>query len=110
MGVHPNSIYGKSMLELDEFEDPEVIGKPEEPATPDGLKRLNGRAVMGNGAVDGVAVFAALEVTTEDIIAFEEDACDEPNGEKSDGAVSVSKEMLDISDKLAEVETADEAL
>lgn len=98
------------MLALDEFEDPDVIGKSEEPATPDGLKGLNGLAVMGNGAVDGVAVFAALEVTAEEVIAFEEDALDKLNGEKSDGAVSVSKEMLDMSEKLAEFETADEAL
>ncbi len=98
------------MLALDEFEDPDVIGKPEEPTTPDGLKGLNGLAVMGNGAVDGVAVFAALEVTAEEVVAFEEDAPDKLNGEKSVGAVSVSKEMLEISDKFAEFETADEAL
>ena len=98
------------MLALDEFEDPDVIGKPEEPATPDGLKGLNGFAVMGNGTVDGIAVFAALEMTAEEVIAFEEDALNKLNGEKSDGAFSVSKEMLDISDKLAEFETADEAL
>ena len=84
MGVHPNSIYGTLMLALDEFEGPDVIGKPEEPATPDGLKGLNGLAVMGNGAVDGVAVFAALEVTAEDVIAFEEDALDKLDGNDSD--------------------------
>ena len=110
MGVHPTSIYGMLMLALDEWEDPDVIGKPEAPATPDGLKGLNGVAVVGNGAVDGVGVFAALEVTAEKVIAFEEDALDKFDGEKSDGAIPVSKEMMDISDKLAEFETADEAL
>ena len=98
------------MLPLDEFEDPGVIGKPEEPGTPDDFKGLNGLAVMGNGAMDGVAVFAALEVTAENVIAFEEDALDKSDGEESEGEVSVSEEVLDISDKLAEFEKADEDL
>ena len=77
-------MYGTLMLALDEFEDPDVIGKPEAPATPDGLKRLNGLAVMGNGAVEAVAVFAALEVTAEGGIAFEEDALDKLDGNDGD--------------------------
>ena len=84
MGVHPNSIYGALMLALDEFEGPDVIGKPEEPATPDDLKGLNGLAVMGNGAVDGVVVFAALEVIAESGIALEEDALDKLDWNDSD--------------------------
>ena len=72
------------MLALDEFENPDVTGKPEEPATPDGLKGLNGLAVMGNGAVDGVAVFAALEVIAEGGVALEEDALDKLDGNDSD--------------------------
>ena len=98
------------MLALDECEDPDVIGKPEAPATPDGLKGLKGLAVMGNGAVDGVGVLAALEVTAEKVIAFEVDALDKLDGEKSGGAIPVSKEMINIGDKLADFETADEAL
>ncbi len=107
MGVHPNSIYGTFVLALDEFKDPDLIGKPEEPGTPDKLKGLNGLAVMGNGAVDGAAVFAALEVTAENVTAFEEDALNKLDGEESEGTVSVSGEVLDISDKLAEFEIAD---
>ena len=98
------------MLALDEFEAPDAMGKPEEPATPDGLKGLDGLAVMANGAVDGAEVFATLEVTTEEVIAFGEDALDKVDEGKSNGAVSVSEEMLDISVKLAKLEAADEAL
>ena len=82
------------MLVLDEFADPYVIGKPEGPATPDGLKGLNGLAVMGNGAVDGVGVFAALVVTDEDVIAFKEDVVDTLDGKDSDRAVLVFEERL----------------
>ena len=62
---------------------------------------------MGNGAVDGVAVFAALEVTAEDVIAFGEDALDELDENDSDWAVSVFKERLWVSDLLAEFDTAE---
>lgn len=55
------------------------------------------------------AVIAAPEVAAEDMIAFEKNALDRVDGEESDEVVSVSKELLDISDKLAEFELADEA-
>ena len=58
--------------------------------------------------MDGFAVFAVPEVTAEGMIAFEENALDKSDGEESDGVVSVSKELLDISDKLAGFELADE--
>ena len=58
--------------------------------------------------MDGFAVFAAPEVAAENMIAFEGNTFDKFDGEEIDGVVSVSKELLDISDKLAECELADE--
>ena len=56
--------------------------------------------------MDGFVVFAAVEVAAEDMRTFEEDALDKSDGEESEGVVSVSKELLDISDKLADFDEA----